>query len=343
MLFRTAFIKSLISALIQPNFYLHLIRPKSQKPMTLFNSSLSYLGETPALERGERWETTHAAIFNSFKQEFCRQLSYVAVLANEVRVEHTLERLDGALVPGELPRGVVLKRSEREYVINSLAVHPESRLSLSLKRRIAKALEDNDHTNPLSSLIEDREYWAGVVDECFMAAHSSDDDCIFLVDNSLIPLFPRWISEQLGGPGEVRCVSLTLHFPLAIDEYARGWRECESSLSTLLSICESSLLQPSLRFYREVTPHLTEIQNRYKTTGPGVVLTLMLLSDIKKHKVRIPIAGFELRENRSYRLQLTDGTEIYMRVPPWKLGQTFPARDDDDDDYRIEVRFEEQR
>lgn len=325
MLFDAALINPLVSPVPPINEALHILNPLSQQLVTVFDSSPNWMSDAPTLG-GEQWQTTQAAIFSSFKRDFFRRLSYVAMLANEVQVEHSLIKLDVGLAASEVPAGVVLiPPSKDPVIINSLAVFPECSLRSSLKRRIEKAFESTGRGGTaLTSFIADREYWAGVLDERFTAAHTSPVGRVVMVNRSLVELYPEWLGQRSDDPRSVRCVLLTLQLPLEPALYAIALRACEAKIAHVMSLCEASIALPGLQFYERVLPELTKLQNEYRITGDCAILSLIIVGDLSRDEVRVPVVALELREHPLYALQLLDGTTIEMSLPPWHLGQTIP-------------------
>jgi len=241
--------------------------------------------------------------------------------------------LEVGLAATEVPAGVVfIPPPEDPVIINSLAVFPESSLRQSLKRRIAKAFESTGRGgSALTSFIADREYWAGVLDEHFMAAHVSPAGHIVVVNKSLIGLYPDWLGQRSEDSRAVRCVLLTLHFPLEFASYSRTLTECEAKISRVMSFCKASLALDGLQFYERVIPELTELQNEYRLSGDCVILSLMYVCDVARNTVRVPIVALELRETPVYALQLLDGTTLGLSRPPWRLGQSIPPFEGNDE------------
>jgi len=332
MLFDTALINPLVAPVPPVNETLHLLNPHSRQPVTIYDSSPNWIKDTPTLD-GEMWTTTQAAIFSSFKHELFRRLSYVALLASEVRVEYPLTKLKVGLEATEVPAGVVfIPPPDDTVMINSLAVFPESSLRHSFKRRIEKAFENSGRGgSALTSFIADREYWAGVLDEHFMAAHTSPAGRIVVVNKSLIGLYPDWLGQRSDDPRAVRCVLLTLHLPLDFASYSGALSTCEAEISRVMSFCKASLALAGLQFYEQVIPELTKLQNRYRLSGACVILSLIYVCDVARDTVRIPVVALELRENPVYALQLLDGTTLELSRPPWHLGQSIPPFEGNDE------------
>jgi hypothetical protein len=313
------------------NLTLHILDPQSQHPVTLYGGSLSWLKESPTLEGGGQWKSTHAAIFRSYRRDLFRRLSYVALLADEVQVEQPLKKLQQALNGRDVPSGVVLLPPDEERaVFNSMAVHPESELRVSLKRRIAKAFEKTGRGgNALSTYVTDREEWAEILDRYFMEAHEAREGCGLVVNQALLGLYPTWLSDRIGDSRMLKCVSLAVQFPLAFTECAKAVQECTRKVARALSLCRSSITRPGLQFYKEILPEFTALQHEFRIAGPSATVTLMCVGDVREREVRIPLLALELYENPEYELELRDGTTVYLTVPPWKLGQTIPPREGD--------------
>jgi hypothetical protein len=334
----TAMVKPLVSPIPPINETLHLLNPLSEQPVTLYGGSLSWVKEAPTLEGGGQWESTQAAIFRSYRRELFRRLSYVALLADEVQVEQPLRKLQDGLNGRDIPSGVVLiPPSEDPVIINSLAVHPESGLRISLKRRIAKAFERTGRGgSALSSYVADREEWAGVLDSHFMEVHNAPKGCALVVSQSLVGLYPTWLFDRIGDSRILKCVSLTVHFPLTLDEFSKAVQKCTAEIARVISRCGSSLGRPGLQFYEEILPEFTELQRKFRIVGPSATVTLMCVGDVGQRVVRIPLVALELGENQEYALELRDGTTVCLSVPPWRLGQTIPTQEAD-----YEFKFDE--
>lgn len=230
-----------------------------------------------------------------------------------------------------MPSGVVLiPPAEDPVIINSLAVHPESGLRVSLKRRIAKAFEKIGRGgSALSSYVAHREEWAGVLDGHFMEAHKAPQGCGLVVDQALVGLYPTWLSDRIGDSRMLKCVSLTVQFPLSFAECTKAVQDCTREVARVRSLCCSSLVRPGLQFYKEVLPEFTALQQKFRIAGPSATVTLMCVGDVRQRDVRIPLVALELQEDPRYALELRDGTTVYLSVPPWHLGQTIPALESD--------------
>jgi hypothetical protein len=330
-LFNTAIVKSLVSPIPPVDFNLHILNPHSQHPVTLYGGSLSWLKERPTLEERGQWESTHAAIFRSYRRDLFRRLSYISLLADEVQVEQPLKKLQQGLKGRDVPSGIrLLPPDEERAVINSLAVHPEADLRVSLKRRIAKAFERTGRGgNALSSYVADREEWAGILDGYFMEAHEAQEGYGLIVNQALLGLYPTWLSDRIGDARMLKCVSLTVQFPLSFAECAPAVQECTRKVAQVLSHCRSSTDRPGLQFYKEILPEFSALQHEFCVAGPSVTITLMCVGDVRERQIRIPLIGLELYEEPDYELELRDGTTIHLTVPPWNLGQTIPPLEGD--------------
>jgi len=327
----TAIVKSLVSPVPPVGINLHMLNPQSQHPVTLYGGSLSWLNDTPTLEERGQWESTHAAIFRSYKRDLFRRLSYISLLADKVEVEQPLKKLQQGLNGRDVPSGIrLLPPNEEPAVINSLAVHPEADLRVSLKRRIAKAFQRTGRGgSATSSYVADREEWAGILDRYFMEAHESSGGSGLVVNQALLGVYPTWLSDRIGDARAYKCVSLTVQFPLLLAECALAVQNCARKVGQVLSHCRSSINQPGLQFYKEIIPEFTALQREFRVAGPSVSITLMFVGDVRDRQIRIPLIGLELYEEPDYELELRDGTTIHLTVPPWNLGQTIPPLEGD--------------